>query len=225
MIKTHFYIFLIFLINTTVFSQELKTKIDLKKNVYHRNRWDIATSFRAEHIFSQNWTRLSLKETTKYYISPNLDAVGGVDVKYLFEKDFNNIFELRPFIGVQYHAFLIKNIDMKQQLLFENRNLFSSITNKSNLRSRFKVEFDYSISENNDFKWLIPIYFEWFIEDSDQIQDRYISNNSMSIGLIKKQLKKKSQWKLEYVLHKTRNIFTPENDDEYISEIGIYYLF
>ncbi|MFV0531609.1 MAG: hypothetical protein ACK5MD_09235 [Flavobacteriales bacterium] len=46
-------------------------KIDLSKKVYHRNRWDITTHFKAEHMFSQNWNRLSLKGNTTYYISPN----------------------------------------------------------------------------------------------------------------------------------------------------------
>ncbi|MFV0531610.1 MAG: DUF2490 domain-containing protein [Flavobacteriales bacterium] len=154
-----------------------------------------------------------------------MDIVGGLDIKYLFEKDYTNIFELRPFVGVQYHAFFIKNITMKQRLLMENRNMFSNITNRSNLRTRFKVEFDYLLSENESYKWSIPLYFEWFIENNEQIQDRYISNNSTSIGLILNQLQKKTQWRLEYIFHKTRNIFTPENDDEYVSEIGINYRF
>ncbi len=226
MIKTPFYIFFIFLINSAIFSQELKIKFDLKKNVYHRNRWDINTGVKVEHIFSQNWTRLSLKGSTSYYIAPSLDAVGGLDIKYLIEKDSNNnIFELRPSIGIQYHAFLVKNVTLNQRLLFENRNLFNSNSSKSNIRSRFKVGLDYLISENDEVKWILPFYCEWFIEDSEQIQDRYISNNSLSVGLIKKQLKKRSQWKLEYVLHKTRNVFTPENDDEYVSEVGIFYSF
>ncbi len=225
MIKTGLYIPFVFLVSVTIFSQELKTKIDLRKNIYHVHPWDMNTQLKAEHVFSQSWNRLSLKGIAKYYISSNLDILGGVDTKYLFEKDFNDIFELRPFLGVQYHASLVKNIDMKQQLLFENRNMFSSTTNRSNIRSRFKVEFDYLISKNDKSKWSIPVYFEWFIEDSEQIQDRYISNNSMSIGLIRKDLKRNSQWKLEYILHKTRNIFTPENDDKDISEIGIHYVF
>lgn len=226
MIKKILSIFFIFLVSGIALSQEIKTKIDLKKNIYHRNRWDIMTSLRAEHIFSQNWTRLSLKGSTKYYITPNLDAVAGLDLKYLMEEESdNNIFELRPSIGVQYHAFLLKNIDLNQQLLFENRNLFNDTNNKSSIRTRFKVGLNYLISESDELKWILPFYCEWFVEDSEQIQDRYISNNSISLGIIRKQLKTKSQWKLEYVLHKTRNIFTPENDDEYINEIGIFYSF
>ncbi len=164
------------------FSYEFKIKDYEEWLVYGELEW--------KHLYGEEgWSRTSFDIKTEREAGV-ITFIGGLKNNYIFDKDIENYWEIRPWIGFELTNKLTKKLVLNQELKGEFRNFFFNDDEYDfNFRTKFKVGLEYPlkyIEEEEEEDWIISTEVEWFFLRNEEINERYINSREYSILMSKK---------------------------------------
>ncbi len=164
------------------FAYEFKIKDYEEWLVYGELEW--------KHLYGEEgWSRTSFDIKTEREAGV-ITFIGGLKNNYIFDKDIENYWEIRPWIGFELTNKLTKKLVLNQELKGEFRNFFFNDDEYDfNFRTKFKVGLEYPlkyIEEEEEEDWIISTEVEWFFLRNEEINERYINSREYSILMSKK---------------------------------------
>ena len=155
-----------------------------------------------------SWTRIHYRPGVQYSVGSIVDLTGGVGFWYTFQKDLPNTFEIRPWQGVKVNWPHLGRIDFDHYARLEERfNLDLVDAGQWTFALRGRYRFNFTVPINNkgimDKTLFAKINAEFFIDLGKTIEERYVNNRRISMGL---GYRFNPKWRLEllYVIEKSK---------------------
>lgn len=186
--RKYFLLLFLFISNLINSQNEIFTEFNISDVQTINPKWEISESLNWKHIYDEiGWRRIGLNVNVNRYMNDWV-AMGGLTNFYTFDKEIDNVYELRPWIGIGLNSKITDKIKFKQQFRTELRNLFfeNSNSNSSNGRFRYNITGNFLLHSQIEKKinWQLNLSSEWYIVKNPISGDRFPSSRENQLKVI-----------------------------------------
>ncbi len=165
---------------------EFFNELEFRADVFENEKWTLRITPSWKHIYDEvGWRRLGLGFTAIRKLN-NWHLLGGLYNSYTFNKEIDNLYELRPWAGIGLYTPISERILFYQKAKAEWRNLFISgedTKNENYGRLRYRMDLHFLLSENEEknTEWKLKTSAEWYFLKDPASGERF--PNSREFGL------------------------------------------
>lgn len=184
------YVILCFLLlSLNIYAQEeLFSEAIIESKILEKDHFEMNLEANYKHAYQKSrWRRVGFDVRFHQELNSNWSLVSNIQNNYRFDSQLENFYELRPSLGIQLKTKILENFHLSQRLLGEWRNFFSSQF-ENYLRSRYKIQLNYTIFSSNkpDNNWSFETAFEWYFLRNSIFNERYSNSREFSFFATKK---------------------------------------
>lgn len=137
-------------------------------------------------VSGEEFRKIALRPSLRYHWTYELDLIGGLGLFGTWEEEDYNVFEMRPYQGVQLNWPRIWRLNFKHRGMLEERFLWNNQGEfNPNLRLRYRLKTKLPINkENIGYQTLyVPMSVELFGNVGAKEVERFQNRNRLMLGL------------------------------------------
>jgi|GEM_PF-1941357 len=149
------------------------TNFSLGKN-FSRDRKLLNSAVVWKHIYNDiGWSRIAFNNKAQYAFK-DWRLLGGMNLQYTFDREMENLLEIRPWLGVGLKNEIVPGLNFEQEVRAEYRIFFyPGMSGRNYIRTRVEAMFSYNLEKIKLDKWDVHCGYVWYIIKDPLRGERY----------------------------------------------------
>ncbi len=177
-----------FSFHQAISQDEFFNELRLEKRLIENEKWELVGEGNWKYLYNEpRWRRWGISAFGARRIK-QFRLQAGTNGFYTFNRSIANFFELRPWAAILHDLPLIANISLRQRARVEWRFFYEEGKEQRQdyRRVRYQVGIDIPLFAEEESRWRIRPYFEWYFVRDPATFERFPNERDYGFNLIRR---------------------------------------